>query len=170
MYDEDPLINADRRDLVCNVDQNCDSWSDFDADFDGDDHSDYGGGDCDDTDPLTSSLANELWDRVDRNCDGQIDELNVFDSYKNYFPINYEMANLGASFAPLEDYDGDGHREILIGSPIGNVDASGGPNDGSVYGLAHVISTGAQDGDPIAVYYRTDSRLPLFWLRFGCGG
>ena len=113
--------------------------ADFDADYDGDDHIDYGGGDCDDNDPITSSLFDELWDSVDRDCDEVVDELNVYDSYKNYFPISFELSNLGASFAPLEDYDGDGHRELLIGSPIGNVDSSGGPSDGSVYGLDSLI-------------------------------
>ncbi len=56
------------------VDQDCSGTSDYDADGDGDDALEHGGGDCDDTDPATSSHAEENWyDGVDQDCAGGSD-------------------------------------------------------------------------------------------------
>ena len=57
-------------------DQNCDGWSDFDADQDGQDADVFGGTDCDDTDyginydPFLNNLNEYVNDGVDQNCDG----------------------------------------------------------------------------------------------------
>ena len=55
------------------IDQNCDEWSDFDADHDGQDSSAYSGSDCDDTDAtiyLSLALFEPVGDQIDQNCDG----------------------------------------------------------------------------------------------------
>ena len=53
------------------VDQDCDGASDYDADADGYDHSDYDGEDCDDQEPGVNPAAEEVWyDGVDQDCDG----------------------------------------------------------------------------------------------------
>lgn len=53
-------------------DQNCDGRSDYDADQDGHDSSDYGGADCDDQAVDTHPDAGEICDEagVDEDCDG----------------------------------------------------------------------------------------------------
>ncbi len=55
------------------VDQDCDNWSDFDQDRDGEDLIGFGT-DCDDTDPAIRSTATETRDLVDQDCDGLVDE------------------------------------------------------------------------------------------------
>ena len=53
------------------VDQDCDGWSDDDADADGADASHRGGSDCDDTDPVVHPEASDSTvDGVDQDCDG----------------------------------------------------------------------------------------------------
>ena len=57
-------------------DQNCDGLSDFDSDGDGQNSSEYGGPDCDDTtadiffDPNNNDLDEYVSDGIDQNCDG----------------------------------------------------------------------------------------------------
>ena len=54
------------------VDQDCDSHSDYDADFDGYDRSIYGGLDCDDSDAEIYPGAKDVpEDGVDQDCDGE---------------------------------------------------------------------------------------------------
>ncbi len=56
------------------VDGDCDGGSDYDADGDGYDSSDYGGDDCDDTDDGVGPGATETWyDGADDDCDGLSD-------------------------------------------------------------------------------------------------
>ena len=58
------------------IDSDCDGWSDYDADLDGEDI----GVDCDDTDPAISTAATEIWyDGVDSDCDGWSDYDADFD-------------------------------------------------------------------------------------------
>ena len=55
------------------IDQNCDEWSDFDSDQDGQDSTDYGGLDCDDSNGtiyFDASLFEPPVDFIDQNCDG----------------------------------------------------------------------------------------------------
>lgn len=58
------------------VDQDCDQWSDFDADGDGHDSDRHGGSDCDDTDGTVHPAAVEGWSDLgeDNDCDGQLDQ------------------------------------------------------------------------------------------------
>jgi hypothetical protein len=60
------------------VDQDCDGWSDYDADGDGYDSDLYGGTDCDDTDPLVNPGAEEIcYNGIDDNCNGSADECGL---------------------------------------------------------------------------------------------
>ncbi|MDP6933450.1 MAG: MopE-related protein, partial [Myxococcota bacterium] len=53
------------------VDSDCDEASDYDADGDGYDSTDYGGDDCFDQDPTVYPGADETWyDGTDGDCDG----------------------------------------------------------------------------------------------------
>jgi hypothetical protein len=58
------------------VDQDCDGWSDFDADADGYDSDEHGGLDCDDSDAAVSPSATEVCDPadLDEDCDGLADD------------------------------------------------------------------------------------------------
>jgi hypothetical protein len=69
--DADATINVGVAEIWYDgVDQNCDTWSDYDQDGDGFDHLDYGGDDCDDEDDLVNIDATEVWyDGVDQDCD-----------------------------------------------------------------------------------------------------
>lgn len=55
------------------VDQDCDGWSDFDQDRDGEDVTGHGP-DCDDTNPAVNTDAAETRDLTDEDCDGLVDE------------------------------------------------------------------------------------------------
>jgi hypothetical protein len=79
--DTDASINVDADEVWYDgVDQNCDSWSDFDQDGDGSDHLNYGGGDCDDLNAEVGPEAIEYCDGIDNNCDEVTDEFNAVDA------------------------------------------------------------------------------------------
>jgi hypothetical protein len=76
--DTDGAINIDATEIWYDgVDQNCDTWSDYDQDADGFDHLDYDadgdgifGDDCDDLNPDINVDAAEIWyDGTDQDCD-----------------------------------------------------------------------------------------------------
>jgi hypothetical protein len=72
--DVDFLVNSGATEVwYDNVDQDCDGWSDFDQDHDGEDLTGFGP-DCDDTDPAIRTTATETRDLVDEDCDGLVDE------------------------------------------------------------------------------------------------
>ncbi|MDP2315764.1 MAG: MopE-related protein [Pseudomonadota bacterium] len=72
--DLDPLVNPDATESwYDNIDQDCDNWSDFDQDRDGEDLTGFGP-DCDDTDPAIRTTATETRDLSDEDCDGLVDE------------------------------------------------------------------------------------------------
>ena len=79
--DTDASINVDADEVWYDgVDQNCDSWSDFDQDGDGSDHLNYGGGDCDDLNAEVGPEAIEYCDGIDNNCDEVTDESSAVDA------------------------------------------------------------------------------------------
>ena len=73
------------------VDSDCDPVNEFDADGDGSDAADWGGGDCDDRRAAVNPAATEVCDHRDNNCDGAIDE-----------------AGAEGAMAAFVDADGDG--------------------------------------------------------------
>ena len=63
--DLDGTINASATEIWYDgIDQNCDGLSDYDQDGDGEDSSQHGGNDCDDTDAALGSIL------LDPDCDG----------------------------------------------------------------------------------------------------
>jgi len=93
------------------VDQDCDGWSDDDADLDGVDALGHGGTDCDDEDPTVYPGAPEICGGVDEDCDGLVDDddPDVTDRPDSY-----------------RDADGDGWGDAaysvsLCAPPAGNV-------------------------------------------------
>ena len=70
--DNDPTIfNGSIELWYDGVDQNCDGWSDYDQDMDGEDSDAYGGLDCDDTNPLINTGGLDYtMDGVDQDCNG----------------------------------------------------------------------------------------------------
>lgn len=145
--DSDPEVNPDAIEVWYDgVDQDCDSKSDYDSDFDGDDAVGFEDGeDCDDTDPLTYSTNTEHWDGVDRDCDGLIDSMVNYDAVVGYFGVTLDgNGELGRSMAALNDYDGDGLSEFMVGAPFSTLDAENDPGVGWV----HIFSPGIDDGSP----------------------
>ena len=118
------------------VDQDCDNWSDYDADQDGHDGEGYGDGDdCNDADPANHPDAVEHWDGLDEDCNG-LDQLGSSDSWKTYNGSLDDVA-WTASIAVLNDVDGDGFLDIFAGDPFrGEKDNGGG----------YVMSTGLDEG------------------------
>jgi predicted outer membrane repeat protein len=94
------------------VDANCDGASDYDADGDGFDTSEYFGDDCDDDENTTYPGAEELLDGVDNDCDG-LDEMA--DRDEDEVPDWYEWLNETNPENP--DSDGDGWND---GQEYGN--------------------------------------------------
>ena len=108
--------------------------SDYDQDYDGQDHEDYGGTDCDDTDATIGVGQPERWDRRDRDCDGYVDKMNQRDSNAIWDgTLADNQGYLGMGAAILGDLDGDGSSEFII--------SGFGTEDGGYSGSAHVIST-----------------------------
>lgn len=162
--DTDPNINPDMEEVWYDgVDQDCDSKDDYDADFDGDQAAEYGGGDCDDNDPLSNSLNQEQWDGFDRNCDGVVDKLGAFDTYASYYSTALsDDQYLGSAAAAVGDYTGDGIQEVVVSSPFGLVDAETGASAGKVY----VFSLSTSNGLPADVAHTVISGNDGAYLGF----
>jgi len=79
--DRDPSVYPGADEVYYDgVDQDCDGLSDFDADQDGYDASEYGGDDCDDTNPEINPGMEEVYgNSTDSNCDGEIGENPFYD-------------------------------------------------------------------------------------------
>jgi len=114
--------------------------SDYDQDYDGQDHEDFGGTDCDDTDPESKVGGTELWDETDRDCDGKVDEMNQRDA-PGYWTGNALVSDgfVGFGGGILGDLDGDGFGDYVISGIGGETDSNGG--------VAYIISGGQSGGD-----------------------
>ncbi len=78
--DADATVNPGAKDpWYDGVDQNCDEWSDYDADLDGFDSDVFGGDDCDDTDADVNPDATEVCDDsdIDEDCNGVADNADA---------------------------------------------------------------------------------------------
>ncbi|MEL6341930.1 MAG: putative metal-binding motif-containing protein [Myxococcota bacterium] len=108
------------------VDQNCDEWSDFDADFDGDRAAPHGGPDCNDADPNINQYTNELWDGIDQNCNTILDDIDPEDALltlKGTIPTDEGF--YGWSLDVIDDLDADGYRDFVVGAPLSEPPGSG---------------------------------------------
>ncbi len=169
--DEDPTVNPGAAEVWYDgADQNCNGhiFSDYDADLDGDDHADYGGTDCDDTDPLTYGTEEngdtraELLDGVDRNCDGAVDRITIFDA--TYAWYGNSMSNdglFGKGLVVVDDYDGDGTPDLVVGGPWSDDDTEICLQDGTIGNAAYcggwlqVLLNDGNDGTPPDVAHAT---------------
>jgi len=118
--DEDPTISPGVEEVWYDgVDQDCSgpNDSDYDADDDGLDHSDFGGGDCDDADATVGQGEAEKWDGIDGDCDGEIDKMDERDMDLDWWGnVSDNQGALGLSATFMSDLDGDGSRTLVLGS------------------------------------------------------
>ncbi len=105
------------------VDGDCNGESDFDQDGDGDlDLASGRGGDCNDTDPTVYDGAKELIDGQDNDCDEASDVLNIRDASATFYGTTASGDGwLGMSAAFMDDYDGDGLVDWVVGGPWSNL-------------------------------------------------
>jgi hypothetical protein len=169
--DTDPSINPGAEEVWYDgLDGNCDGhiYSDYDADYDGDESADYDGTDCDDHDPATygseedGSLRSERLDGVDRNCDGDVDRVTVFDADMAWFGNSMSNDGLfGKAAVATDDYDGDGTIDIVVGGAWSDEDDELCIQDGSVGsavycgGWVRVLLLDGNDGTPGDVAHAT---------------
>jgi len=102
------------------IDGNCDLQSDYDQDFDGDDHEDYGGTDCDDTDDTTYYGAQELLDDQDHDCNGEPGRIDQADATAEFLGSNYSDYDnyIGYRADWISDMDGDGLDDVVACGPL----------------------------------------------------
>jgi len=121
------------------VDQDCNYESDYDADLDGEDSSDYGGTDCDDTNPDLNLANPEVWDGDDDNCNVAVDDLTADEAWASIEgPAGDTLGNMGWSMAVVGDHDGDGVDDVLVGAPTSDSDQ----------GWLHLLSVDEGNGKP----------------------
>jgi hypothetical protein len=169
--DADPAVNPGADEVWYDgADGDCSGHidSDYDADYDGDDHADHGGTDCDDQDPLTygteedGSTRAELLDGVDRNCDGDVDRITIFDASTAWYANTMSNDGLfGKGLAVGDDYDGDGHLDLVVGGPWSDSDDENCVQDGTTGsavfcgGWVQVMLLDGTDGTPADVAHAT---------------
>lgn len=149
--DEDASVNPDATDVWYDgVDQNCDGRNDYDADGDGDEHRDLGdGGDCDDDDPAVYSDAQEVIDGADNDCDDDIDTVGLFDAHATFYGTTSSGDGwLGIDAAGMDDYDGDGLKDWVVGGPIADVDQETCQETGECQGWVQIIPSSSESTDP----------------------
>jgi hypothetical protein len=126
--DSDAAINPDAAETWYDgVDSDCDGAGDFDADMDGWDAEDYGGGDCDDEDPSRSPGDTEICDDgEDNDCDTIVDACTVIAVLEG--EVTDDQA--GVCVAATGDINGDGLEDIIIGA---DREDSAGAGAGAAY-------------------------------------
>ena len=141
------------------VDQNCSGTieNDYDQDGDGEERAEDGGSDCNDEDPTVGFDQPELLDGVDGDCDGVVDTIGQLDASMSFFgTLASGEGWFGASVVALDDYDGDGNREVAFGAPFSDDDTTlcnkvvtgGEYNIGPCGGWLAVMPMDGTDGAP----------------------
>jgi len=149
--DEDPNVNPDAEDVWYDgVDADCDGQNDYDADGDGDEHRDHGdGGDCDDDDPTVFTDAKEVLDGRDNDCDDDVDTVGLFDAHATFYGTTSSGDGwTGMDAAGMDDYDGDGLNDWVVGGPLADVDREACLETGSCQGWVQIIPSSAPSTDP----------------------
>lgn len=129
------------------VDADCETNDDFDQDDDGESSAAEleGGVDCDDLDAAVNTEADEAWNRIDDDCEGTVDVLSSRDETGSWYGDNsLEESYFGYAFDSLDDLDGDGVRDVVVGVP-GTTKFSG-----RAYVLAHGEGIQVPDSDALA--------------------
>ncbi len=98
------------------VDGDCDRQSDHDADGDGWDWEGTGGRDCDDDDPSVYPGPLDWQDGADSDCDGYAD-VSPLAEHGTAVLGTTGGGELASALALVDDQDGDGRPDLLLGSP-----------------------------------------------------
>ena len=163
--DDDPTVYPGAEEVWYDgVDQNCSGTieNDYDQDGDGEEIESSGGTDCDDTDPTVGFDLPERIDGVDGDCDGAVDVLPILDASASFYgSIATGEGYFGVSVVALDDYDGDGNREVGFGAPLGDDDTdlcnkvatSEDYNLTPCGGYFMVMPTDGSDGIPSSSYH-----------------
>lgn len=158
--DENPEIYPGAEEVWYDgVDQNCSGTieNDYDQDGDGEEWDGAEGTDCNDEDPTVGFDQPERLDGVDGDCDGDIDTIGQLDASMTFYgTLASGEGWYGASVVALDDYDGDGNREVAFGAPFSDDDTtlcnktttSGDYNIGPCGGWLTVMPMDGTDGAP----------------------
>ena len=148
--DEDPTIYPEAPDeWYDGIDSDCAFNSDYDQDADGEDAILGGGLDCNDTDPNVHTDADEVWDDVDNDCEGTIDQLGTAESAGSWHGEFVDDDSwLGYDDALVTDLDGDGIRDVAIGSPLTGSATADRDAPQTFSGAVYVMSTGGGTAAP----------------------
>ena len=152
----DPLIFPGAEEICNGIDDDCSGTADDGTDADGDGVETPC--DCRDDDPSINPDEPDTCDGIDQNCDGVIDNgfTRALVTADLGDPLGSPDNRLGQSVAVVEDVDGDGRPDLIVGSPFDDVGGIG--NAGSA-----LLASGA-DRSTIC---RLFDPQPVFDDRFG---
>jgi hypothetical protein len=156
--DSDAAINPNADEIWYDgVDQDCDDWSDYDADGDGYDSEDFSGTDCDDDDFYTNPGAIEgCGDDIDNDCDGEIlgdcalaGEVGLLQAEAMWWGEPYDRA--GGSVA-VDDWNGDGQVDLFVGATYRSITGSHSSDGGGYLLYGPITSDGELDDADVHIH------------------